>query len=200
MWKWIGIAVLTVLVIFVGAAWWGYQKLTAGGDTVAVTIAAPHDRVFSTLSNHDSLSTWWFGRQSTQSTRHGPIAVGDTLPMESSRSGRPTRVSWTATEVVPGRLLAVAISNDSTGQIFAVRRDSLVDLGDSTIVVSTIGSPMMDSLKAPQGPDARGESHNTTLMDMTSKMLVSSFRMASKVQLTRLKNHIEGRPDPLLRP
>jgi uncharacterized protein YndB with AHSA1/START domain len=199
MWKWIGIAILTVIVVFVGAAWWGYQKLTAGGDTVAVTIAAPHDRVFSSLSNHDSLSTWWYGRESTPSSHHGPIAVGDTLPMEGSKSGRRNaRISWTATEVIPGRLLAVAISNDSTGQIFAVRRDSLVDLGDSTMVVSSIGSPMMDSLRAPQGPDA--PSHNPTLMDMTSKMLVSGFRLASKAQLTRLKNHIEGRPDTPLRP
>ncbi len=198
MWKWIGIAVLTVIVVFVGAAWWGYQKLTAGGDTVAVTIAAPHDRVFASLSNHDSLATWWYGRESTSSPRHGAIAVGDTLPMEGSRNGRNARISWTATEVVPGRLLAVAISNDSTGQIFAVRRDSLVDLGDSTRVVSTIGSPMMDSLRAPQAPDA--PSHNETLMDMTSKMLVSGFRLASKAQLTRLKNHIEGRPDTPVRP
>src|SRR4051812_22828323 len=103
MWKWIGIAILTVIVVFVGAAWWGYQKLTAGGDTVAVTIAAPPDRVFSSLSNHDSLSTWWYGKRSAQSSHHGTIVVGDTLPMEGSRNGRNARVSWTATEVVPGR-------------------------------------------------------------------------------------------------
>src|SRR6187551_3812460 len=107
MWKWIGIVTLIVLATLIGAGFWGYRTLTAGGDSVAITIGASPERVFASLSNHDSLDAWWrTGRQSGAGEQHGPIAVGDMLPMEQSRNRRAPRVSWRASEIIPGRVLA----------------------------------------------------------------------------------------------
>ena len=54
MWKWIGGILLAVLFILVGASWYGYRTMTAGGDSASVTIAGTPERVFASLANHDS--------------------------------------------------------------------------------------------------------------------------------------------------
>ena len=97
-------------------------------------------------------------------------------------------------EVTPGRLLVLQMRNDPTGQIFATRRDSLVATGDSTVVVSTIGSPMIDSLRNERG-DSGGKLGGAVL-DFSSKMLVSAFRVISERDLRRLKARLEGKPMP----
>ena len=199
MWKWIGGILVLVLLCFVGASWYGYQTVTAGGDSVRITIAGGPTRVFAALATHDSLPAWRLVRDGATTGHHGPLAPGDTLRVDAGRTrGRGGRLTWVATDVQHDKLLAFALRNDSTGQTIATRRDSLVSLGDSTMIVSVIASPMMDSVRTSR-EDSPGRA-GSALVDMSSKLLVSSFRMQSKLELTRLKDHIEGRPVNSSRP
>ena len=190
MWKWIGGVLFLIVVCLVGAMWAGYRKLAAGGDVAAVTIAGSSERVFAALANHDSLPSWYVLKGQPAPMGHGPLAPGDSLPAQTPQVGsRASR--WVADEVVPGKLLVLSLHSDTS--VVAVRRDSLVSRGDSTEVISTISSPMMDSVRA------RNE-NGGKLIGASSKLLVSGMRLQSKVELARLKNHIEGRPVEDARP
>ena len=198
MWKWIGGILLVLVLCLVGASWLGYQKLTAGGDVATVTIAGSPERVFATLANHDSLASWWVLKGQPGPTGHGAVAVGDSLPAQMPQSSARQRFSrWVTDEVVPGKLFVLSLRNDSTGLVVAIQRDSLVSVGDSTQVISTISSPMMENLRSQGGAE---KSPPGALTDMSSKLVVSAMRVQSKLELTRLKNHIEGRPVEGARP
>jgi len=192
VWKWIGGILLVIVVCLAGAMWAGYRKLTSGGDAATVTIAGSPERVFAALANHDSLPAWYVLKGQPAPTGHGPLAAGDSLPAQTpqtSARGRSNR--WIADEVVPGKLLVLSLHSDTA--IVAVLRDSLVSLGDSTEIISTISSPMMDSVRARNA-------NGGTLIGASSKLLVSGMRLQSKIELARLKNHIEGRPVEEARP
>jgi len=73
-----------------------------------------------------------------------------------------------------------------------------VATGDSTQVISTIGSPLMDSIRTLKG-DTVGRVGNAVL-DFSSKVLISLFRTVSEDELRRLKAHIEGKSAPAGRP
>jgi uncharacterized protein YndB with AHSA1/START domain len=194
MWKWIG-GLLLVLVLFIGSSMWlGYRRLTSSGDAASVTIAGDPDRVFAALANHDSLPSWYVLRGQPSPTGHGQLAVGDSLPAQAPRTASRAHASrWVADEVVPGKLLVLSLHSDTSQLVIAIRRDSLVSLGDSTQIVSTISSPLMDSVRSRNANGAG-------LIGVSSKLLVSGMRVQSKVELTRLKNHIEGRPVDLYQP
>src|SRR5436305_12246799 len=104
MWKWIGGILVLVLLCFVGASWYGYQTVTAGGDSVRITIAGTPGRVFAALATHDSLPTWRLAREGA-STGHGPLASGDRLRVDGARArGRGGRLAWVATDVQHDKL------------------------------------------------------------------------------------------------
>ena len=190
MWKWIGGILLLIVVCLAGAMWAGYRKITSGGDAATITIAGSPERVFAALANHDSLPAWYVLRGQPAPTGHGPLAPGDSLPAQTPQTGsRASR--WIADEVVPGKLLVLSLHSDTA--VVAVRRDSLISLGDSTEIISTISSPMMDSVRARS-------TGGGTLIGASSKLLVSGMRLQSKIELARLKNHIEGRPVEEARP
>ena len=192
MWKWIGGILLIIVLCLVGAMWAGYRKLTSGGDVASVTIAGSPERVFAALANHDSLASWYVFRGQPTAVGHGPFVAGDSLPAQTPRSGsRGGR--WIADEVVPGKLLVLSLHSDTNRAVIAVRRDSLVSLGDSTEIISTISSPLMDSVRSQSD-------NNAGLVGASSKLLISSMRLQSKIELARLKNHIEGRPVEDARP
>lgn len=129
-------------------------------------------------------------------SRHGIVAAGDTVHITSgSRGTSQQNVSWVVGDMTPGRVLVLEIRNDSTGMTLASRRDSLVARADSTVVVSTIAAPMMESLRAQRG-DTGGKLGGAVL-DLGSKIMVSAFRALSEQDLRRLKARIEGpRPTP----
>ena len=193
MWKWIGGIFLLIVLCLAGATWAGYKKLTSGGDVASVTIAGSPDRVFAALANHDSLGEWYVLKGQPAPTGHGPLAANDSLPAQIPQSGSRSRGRWIVDEVVPGKLLVLSLHDDTNQLVVAVRRDSLVALGDSTEIVSTISSPMMDSVRS-QNPSGGG------FIGASSKLVVSGMRLQSKIELSRLKNHIEGRPLADIRP
>ena len=190
MWKWIvGILVVVVLIIG-GVAWYGYTKLTAGGDSAMVSIAASPARVFASLADPDSMQQWMGEGTTITASHHGILAAGDTLHVEqgSPSSARRQQFTWSVSEVDPERLLVLQMG-DTSGKVFATRRDSLVVSGDSTRVITTIASPMMDSIRMVRG-DSGGKVRGAAI-NLTSKILISAFRELSREELLHLKTRLE---------
>ncbi len=196
MWKWIVGVLLVVVVALAGTCWYGYKKLTSGGDSAVVTIAATPARVFASLADPDSMQQWMDEGVTVTATRHGMLAVGDTLHVEQHNRtvSRSQQYTWAVSEVTPAHLLVLEMRNDSSGKVFATRRDSLVAAGDSTIIITTITSPMMDSIRNVRG-DSGGKVRGAAI-DFTSKILVSAFRELSRQELERLKTRLEGGAKP----
>lgn len=170
MWKWIVGGAAVIVVLLIGTCWYGYKKLTAGGDSVTVAIAAAPDRVFASLSNPDSMALWMGDRSKVIAPHHGMLSVGDTLHIQTGAPGRSAQqYIWIVNAVTPGQLLALEMRSD-TGGVFATRRDSLIGRGDSTIIVSTIAAPMIDSMRTMRG-DTGGKVRGA-LLNFGSKVVI----------------------------
>ena len=202
MWKWIvGILVALCLLILVGG-WWGYQavqKNLSSDGTERVTIAGTPTRVFAALANGDSVPKWMANGNTITSTRHGPLVVGDSLQVAmKSTFGVPQRpMTWQITEVIPDHLFAFQLVSDSTHRVIAVRRDSLISAGDSTNIISTVASPLLDSIQTARANPRPKASDG--IVGLGSTIVISAFRMQSKLDLLQLKAHIENRKVPLTR-
>ncbi|MGH9421290.1 MAG: SRPBCC family protein [Thermoanaerobaculia bacterium] len=202
MWKWIvGIVVALCLLVLVGG-WWGYQavqKNLSPDGTERVTIAGTPTRVFAALANGDSVPKWMANGNMVTSTRHGPLAVGDSLQvaMKSGFGMAQRPMTWQITEVNPDHLLAFELLSDSTHRVIAIRRDSLVAAGDSTNIISTVASPLVDSIQAA-GAKPRPQTRDA-IVGLSSTIIISAFRMQSKLDLLQLKGHIENRKVTLKR-
>lgn len=191
MWKWI-VGGLVLVVFALGAmCYFGYKQLTAGGDATSVMIAGTPDRVFAALADPDSMPLWMTSGGDIRSSRHGLLAVGDSLHISSPDTTRRSQqeMTWHVTEVVPGRLLALAVEEDSLGKVVVTRRDSLVQMGDSTLIVATFAVPLMDSIRTAHKDSSRV---GGALLGASQKMVVSAFRLAADIDLKQLKAHIEG--------
>lgn len=94
-------------------------------------------------------------------------------------------IVWTVRELKPDQVFALDLMNEGRTGVIATRRDSLIANGESTTVVSSITSTLPDSVRARAG--------------MTGDMMMSMFRMQSKLELQSLKARIEGRPAPAKR-
>jgi uncharacterized protein YndB with AHSA1/START domain len=195
MWKWIVGALLVLVVALFATCYTIFRKATAGGDTVTVAIAASPDRVWASLADPDSMPDWMNAGSDVIASHHGIVVVGDTLHIQQSTRGvKQQSLTWTVSEVTPGHLLVLQMRNDSTGLVLASRRDSLVAAGDSTLIISTIGSPMIDSMRNERGDS--GGKLGSFFLDMGSKALVAGFRALSKQDLLHLKARLEGKPLP----
>jgi uncharacterized protein YndB with AHSA1/START domain len=195
MWKWIvGILVALCLLVLVGG-WWGYQavqKNLSPDGTERVTIAGSPTRVYAALANGDSVPKWMANGNTVTSTRHGPLAVGDSLQvaMKSGFGVAQRPMTWQITEVNPDHLFAFELVSDSTHRVIAVRRDSLVAAGDSTNIISTVASPLMDSIQTARST-AKPQTRDA-IVGLSSTIIISAFRMQSKLDLLQLKAHIEN--------
>ncbi|MEX2155181.1 MAG: hypothetical protein WD825_17680 [Gemmatimonadaceae bacterium] len=195
MLKWIG-GCLGLIVVVVGfGMWFGYRKyesFTSAPPISTVTILAPANRVFASIADADSMIEWRSEGLGIRSPRRGLLKLGDTLLVQSRSAGdnRPTRATWVVSALTPGKLLALEVRDDSTGMIMFTRRDSLVDLGDATQIVSTFAAPMLDSVRARHA-DSGGAAR--AMIGMGSKLVISAMRLQSDQELRRLKSRIEGR-------
>lgn len=197
MWKWIGGCLLVVVALIVGASWWGYQamqKELAPDGSTTVTIAASPARIFASLADNDSALTWMGRGNRLRTSRRGPLLPGDTLTVEMRPTiGMPQQsMTWTVTEVVPNRLLALEVRVGTDNRIVVLRRDSLVAEGDSTRVVSILISPMLDSAST-QGPESKAASREG-VAGLTGSLMLSMFRVQAKLDLQQLKARLEGKP------
>lgn len=196
MLKWI-LGCLGVAVLVVGfAAWYGYRQLknfAQAGPASTVTIGAPASRVFASLADPDSMKEWRSEGLGIRSSRHGLLAVGDTLEVESkstsTTNNRRSRSTWVVTAMIPDVLLALEVRNDSAGTTVFMRRDSLISAGDSTRVVSTFTAPMLDSLQRKS--DSSGKAAGA-MMGLASNVMIAALRVMGEQELKRLRVHIEG--------
>ena len=194
MWKWIVGAAALIVVLLVGTCWYGYKKLTAGGDSAVVAIAATPERVFASLADPDSMAVWMGAGSKISAPHQGLLTAGATLRVETGTPGRSyQQYIWIVSAVTPDRLLVLQMRSDTSG-VFATRRDSLVASGDSTIIISTIASPMIDSMRTLRGDT--GGKVGGALLNFGSKVLISTFRFLSERELKRLKARLEGQPMP----
>jgi uncharacterized protein YndB with AHSA1/START domain len=164
-----------------------------------VTIAASPDRVFGALADPDSMAVWMGNGVTITASHHGVVVPGDSLLIERRAGGTTkagNRYTWTVSEVVPSHLLVLQMRNDSSKQVFAMRRDSLVTAGDSTTVISTIASPAIDSMRVNRG-DTGGKVQGA-ILDVGSKVMIAAFRLMSEQELKRLKARLEGHAMPAM--
>ena len=194
MLKWIASGCLVIILVVCVVAYAGYRKMSsiaAAGPSVTVAIGATPQRVFASMANIDSLSTWISPGMSFQTTRKGMLTIGDTLLLQTRRDSQP-RTAWVVDTVVPNSLVAMRmVVLERGGMTVYRRRDSLAAVGDSTNVTSTIVMAMMDSLNAAanqKGAVAGG------LIGMASTMGSAGARMQAETELKRLKLRIEGPP------
>ena len=186
---------LVILALIALVMWWGYRKMAsvASGPPPEVTIHAPASRVFASLANGDSIPAWMARGNNVVISRHGMLLPGDTISVQMRRGfggGRTERIRWIVSSVVPDKLLALEV-RDTTGNVLGTRRDSLIAVGDSTRIVSNVVVSLPDSiLRGAKSDTSRGAA---AMVDMTSRMIFSAFRMESKLDLTQLKNRIEGK-------
>jgi uncharacterized protein YndB with AHSA1/START domain len=196
MWKWLGGCLVIVVLLIAAATWWGYQAMQnqlGPSGAATVTIAGSPARVFATLADGDSASTWMAAGNSVTTTRRGRLVPGDILRvvMRATVGMPPQHLNWQVSEVVPDTLLALELRPDTGTVVLATLRDSLVSAGDSTSIISTVLSPMMDSISSRTS--GKGKTGGI-LAGATANLMLSAFRMQAKLDLLQLKSHIEGGP------
>ena len=91
-------------------------------------------------------------------------------------------IVWNVRELKPDQVVAMDLMNEARTHVIATRRDSLVANGDSTVVISAIYPMLPDSVQSRAG--------------VAGDMMMSMFRMQSKLELQSLKARIEGRAAP----
>lgn len=161
--------------------------------SVRVAIAATPERVFTTMANSDSVSQWIGQGNTVSASQPGIFVPGSRIRITlRSTAGIPQEpMDWVVREVVPNQLLVRELQTNK-GQSVALRRDSLMAKGDSTIVISRTVSPMIDSIVV--ATDRKKGTTNGGMAGVTGELMVSMFRFQSKIELQTLKGHIEGKP------
>ena len=191
MWKWLGGCLVVVIVFIAAASWWGFKAMRdslASDGSARVTIAASPARVFASMNHSDSIGTWMSQGSSVTSSRRGTLAPGDTLRIElRSTAGFPSqRMTWRVNEVVPDQLLVLRLLGDPQQPVKALRRDSLVAIGDSTMIVSRI---QVDSASAG-GTAGIGEGMMIQMLQMQAKLELQSWK-------SRIERAVPARADSL---
>jgi len=205
MWKWIIGAVVLVVLLIGSGLWYGFRKmsqLATGDSTVTMTIGGTPERVFASLAHGDSIGEWMVGGR-VRPSRSGPLRKGDTLYVEESSRGErlkmaddtsstksPARnMAWVVGDVTPGKAFALELVADSLTMAAVWRRYTVMGQGDSTVIFSTVTSPMMDSVRRIE---AAKEGKNSAMMDFAAKMMLGAMRMQNQVELRQLKARVEG--------
>lgn len=196
MLKWLGGCLVVAIIIVVGGSWWAYttmkQTLAPDGSARVMIAANPH-RVFASLADADSIQKWMSQGTIVSASQPGPLVPGSRIRISiRSRAGLPQQpMEWIVRQVVPDQLVVRELLTDK-GQRVALQRDSLSASGDSTLVVSNVISPMIDSAIAAR-EKTRGD-RASPVAGLAGDLMVSMFKFQSKLELERLKAHIEGRP------
>jgi uncharacterized protein YndB with AHSA1/START domain len=193
-WILIGIGVLALAVG--GTCFYGYKKLTGGGDTVVITMAGTPERVFATLATPDSMALWMTSSRLESPTGGALLAVGDTLRFRSitvqgDSSGTSVTGDWIVREVNAPTLLVMEMRSDSGARtgVVLMRRDSLVAVGDSTTIFTTYSTPLFDSVTTTVRDSSKVGS---TILGSATKMMVGVMRLTTEEEYKGLKKRVEG--------
>jgi len=157
-----------------------------------MVIAAPVNRVFASIANADSLAGWMTPGLGVRASHHGMLVTGDTLKIGAN--GRLTfgtePMKWVVVDVRPDQLLALQLRSDTTGMVVATRQFTVAAKGDSTLVSSTVSTPVADSIRANRSDTIK---QSDAWLAGISKMMMASLRMQSHLEMEQLKNRIEGK-------
>lgn len=196
MLKWLGGCLVVVIIVVVGGGYWAFKTMRESLEpdgSARIAIAGTPQRVFAALANADSIAKWMSQGTNITISRPGPLVPGSRIRISMrSRTGIPQQpMEWIVRQIVPDQLLVRELITDK-GQRVALQRDSLSAKGDSTVVVSRVASPMIDSIivarQKKTGDSASGYS------GVTGDIMLSMFQIQSKLELQALKSHIEGTP------
>ena len=193
MLKWIASGCLVIILIVVVISYVTMRQMStiaAQGPTVTVSIKAPPERVFASMSHTDSLSPWFAQGATIRPKRSGALAAGDSLFL-LTRNDSVSRSAWVIDSVVPNQLVVARWVVLQNGMVMHRRRDSLSVAGDSTRVTTTIIAAMTDSIAA-----ARSQANKVTggMLDMASTLGTAGARLQAEQELRRLKARIESPP------
>jgi uncharacterized protein YndB with AHSA1/START domain len=196
MLKWILGAAVLIIVALAGTCYYGYNKLTGGGDTVAITMGASAERVFATLTTPDSMALWLTSSRLDSPVGGAMLAVGDTLRFRgpargSDSTGTTVSGDWVVREINAPTLFVIEMLGDtSASKVMITRRDSLVTVGDSTTLYSTFSAPLFDSLATTMRDSSKAGS---SVMGSAAKMMIGVMRMTTEEEFKGLKKRVEGR-------
>jgi len=200
MWKWLGGCLVIVVVVVAIGFWTGYRKLSefsGPNRPETVAIGAPPSRVFASLANGDSLSTWMSERLGVRASRHGMLVTGDTIQMDTRlrfNIGKTSNASrWVVSDVKPDQMLSLEMRADTSNRLVAQRMYNLAAKGDSTLITSTVSTPGLDSMIAHRGDTIKA---SDAFISGATKLMISSLRMQAHRELQLLKAHIEGHAAP----
>jgi uncharacterized protein YndB with AHSA1/START domain len=193
--KWLGGCLLIGLVVVGIGVWSMWRKLipySGPNGPETTVIAAPVSRVFASIANADSLGGWMTPGLGVRASHHGMLMTGDTLKIGAN--GRLTfgtePMKWVVVDVRPDQLLALQLRSDSTGMVVATRQFTVAAKGDSTLLTSSVSTPVADSIRARRSDTIR---QSDAWLAGISKMMMASLRMQSHLEMEQLKKHIEGR-------
>ena len=194
--KWIAGGCVVVILIVGAVMYAGYKQMSAvaaKGPSVSVAIGATPERVFASMANADSLSTWFMTGSTITTKRKGMLVAGDSIFVQSGRDSMPS--AWIIDSIVPNQLIVLHWVMPRNNLVIQRRRDSLSVVGDSTVVTGTVeASVITDSLAAARGQGGVAGG----IFDMASTMGVAGARIQTEQELRRLKHRIEG--PPVVRP
>lgn len=194
MLKWIGGGCLVLILCVVIVMYVSYKKMSsiaAEGPAVTVSMAATPERIFTSLSDADSLSTWTLAGMSLRTSRKGQLVAGDTI-FVTNRRDSVARSAWIIDTVVANVVVArrwVVLQN---GMAIHRRRDSVAAAGDSTRVTSTVIAAMSDSANAYRGRGGVTDG----LLDVATTMGTAGAKIQAEQELRMLKARIERAPAP----
>jgi hypothetical protein len=97
-------------------------------------------------------------------------------------------MGWVVSALARDSLIAYQIV-DQRGAVIMTQRDSLVGMGDSTRVVVSFTTAILDSLRSRQTGTT-----GTTGMGIATTMITAAMRIESDQELKNLKTQIESRP------
>lgn len=195
MQKWLGGCLLIGLVVVGIGVWSMWQKLipySGRNGPETTVIGAPVSRVFASIANADSVAAWMTPGLGVRAAHHGMLVAGDTLKIGAN--GRLTfgaePMKWIVVDVKPDQLFALQLRSDSTGKIIATRQFTVAARGDSTLLTSSVSTPVADSIRAKRTDTVK---QSDALIAGLSKMMMASLRMQSHLEMEQLKAHIEGK-------
>lgn len=184
--KWIGGCLGIGILLVLGVCWFGYKQMKnfAGEGTPTVVIHAPAKRVFGFLANADSLTEWRNEGLGIRSARKGLLHAGDTVVMQARGAiGNriASRVVWVVRDVQPNKVVVMEMLNNRSIPV-AQRRDSLVDYGDSTVMLSLFDMMM----------SRPGDSASDTSGGLAGNMMRLGMRAQLRMEQSVLRAVIQG--------
>ncbi len=189
MLRWILIGAAVLVVAVMGTCYWGYRQVIADGNTATVTVATTPTRAWTYLTDVDSLATIIDSTMTLTTTGARALAVGDTLRLrERSGSNRPaSSMTWRVTGLDSARVRQLSTGIDTAQKASLQRIDSVLTVGDSVRISSTVLAQGMERIAASDSVGKVGG----MVMTGATRLMIGGMRLMAQHELDRLKLRLE---------